>query len=327
METKESKKRPNLNEPVNIHPQTREEQVGRKWTISIALPGSIIDNVQSRHLRAYVAGQIGRALAIFNIDEVIIFGDPISRQTEKPGKWNSCSYLTRILEYLETPQFLRKTLFPVHPDLRDAGLLNPLDTPHHMRMSEWTPYRDGVVLDRPIKAGEGSLCECGLLKNVRVDKELRPNTRVTVKMLQETAGRRPHKGKLVSSAEPREKYGVYWGYQARNVENFHEIFTKCPYEGGYDMTLGTSDTGENIDNPDFELQPFRHLLIVFGGLAGLEEVVAADRVLDINEEDTKLLFDKYLNVVPSQGSRTIRTEEAIPIALAALRPHFHKNGK
>ena len=43
--------------------------------MSIALPGSIVDNAQSAELRTYLAGQIGRALAVFNIDEIVIFRD------------------------------------------------------------------------------------------------------------------------------------------------------------------------------------------------------------------------------------------------------------
>ena len=35
---------------------------GREYTVSIALPGSIIQNAQSRELRTYLAGQVGRAL-------------------------------------------------------------------------------------------------------------------------------------------------------------------------------------------------------------------------------------------------------------------------
>ena len=33
---------------------------GRDYTVSIALPGSIMQNAQSRELRTYLAGQVGR---------------------------------------------------------------------------------------------------------------------------------------------------------------------------------------------------------------------------------------------------------------------------
>ncbi len=53
---------------------------GRDYTVSVALAGSILDNAQSQELRTYLAGQVARALAVFNIDEVIVFDD------EKPGQ-------------------------------------------------------------------------------------------------------------------------------------------------------------------------------------------------------------------------------------------------
>lgn len=63
---------------------------------------------------------------------------------------------------------------------------------------------------------------------------------------------------------------------------------------------------------------FSRILVVFGGLDGLEAAVKADK--SINCSTPEELFEHYLNVVPGQGSRVIRTEEAIPITLAALRP-------
>ncbi len=44
------------------------------------------------------------------------------------------------------------------------GLLNPLDSPHHMRMDDESEYREGIVLDRPPKPGHGSLVNCGMRK-------------------------------------------------------------------------------------------------------------------------------------------------------------------
>ena len=45
-----------------------------------------------------------------------------------------------------------------------AGLLNPLDSPHHMRMDEGAEFREGLVLDRPCKAEKGSYVDCGMRK-------------------------------------------------------------------------------------------------------------------------------------------------------------------
>lgn len=57
------------------------------------------------------------------------------------------------------------------------GLLNPLDSPHHMRMDEDSEYREGVVLDRPTKQGKGSFVNCGMRKVNETKRD--PGPRVT----------------------------------------------------------------------------------------------------------------------------------------------------
>lgn len=63
---------------------------------------------------------------------------------------------------------------------------------------------------------------------------------------------------------------------------------------------------------------FKHIIIVFGGVKGLEESVASDNSID--NEDPSVLFNHYINVCPKQGSRTIRTEEAMLITLSRIVP-------
>lgn len=54
------------------HVEQNPHHAGRSWTLSIALPGNILENAQTPELRAALAGQIARAAAIFNADEVNI---------------------------------------------------------------------------------------------------------------------------------------------------------------------------------------------------------------------------------------------------------------
>lgn len=171
------------------------EQKGRMQTVTIALPGSIIDNAQTKELKTYLAGQIARAAVIFQVDEIVIYDDHLGQKTKNASQasetlqrdaYDCHVFLMRILQYLETPQYLRKQLFPKHTDLSCAGLLNPLDTPHHVRSSESSLYREGVVSDRMLKDKEGSYVYVGLPKEVRVDKRIHPGIRVTVKLDQTT---------------------------------------------------------------------------------------------------------------------------------------------
>lgn len=63
--------------------------------------------------------QIARTAAIFNVDELVIIDDTPQR---KDGTVSAgAAFLARVAQYLETPQYLRKALIPMHPDLRLAG--------------------------------------------------------------------------------------------------------------------------------------------------------------------------------------------------------------
>lgn len=155
-------------------------------------------------------------------------------------------------------------------------------------------------------------------QDVQIDKLLTPGIRVTVKINQYDSSRRILKGCVVSPAAPREEGGLYWGYSIRLAKSLGAVFTECPYKEGYDLAIGTSEKGDNVDSVEMDTSNFRHALIVFGGVQGLEASLESDEALDI--EDPSLLFQYYLNTCPNQGSRTIRTEEAILISLASIRP-------
>ena len=50
-----------------------------------------------------------------------------------------------------------------------------------MRMDDNAPYREGVTLNRPVKGG-GSYVNAGMRKEVKVDKLIKPDVRVTVRL-------------------------------------------------------------------------------------------------------------------------------------------------
>ncbi|XP_053329301.1 uncharacterized protein LOC128503280 [Spea bombifrons] len=305
--------------------EMRKPVNGRRHTLSVALPGSIMDNAQSPELRTYLAGQIARACAIYCVDEIVIFDETGEGSKSVEGsfegvgkKGQGCVQMARILQYLECPQYLRKSFFPKHPDLQFAGLLNPLDSPHHLRIDEESEYREGVVLDRPTKPEKGSFVNCGLRKEVQIDKQLQAGIRVTVHLHPEKEDKRVRKGIVVSPQTPSTEGGLYWGYRVRLASCLSSVFSECPFKDGYDLSIGTSERGSSVESAT--LPEFRHALVVFGGLQGLEASVDSDQNLDVTEPS--ILFNHYLNTCPGQGSRTIRTEEAILISLAVLKPRI-----
>ena len=78
----------------------------------------------------------------------------------------------------------------MHPSLRLAGLLPPLDMHHHLRKSDVAPFRAGVVVDRPAgwqpsfgsASQNGAFVDVGLDGPIRIQEEVEVGTRVTVRM-------------------------------------------------------------------------------------------------------------------------------------------------
>ncbi|OQO00712.1 hypothetical protein B0A48_13203 [Cryoendolithus antarcticus] len=288
----------------------------RTHTLSIALPGSIVANAVTPEQKTALCGQIARAAAVFEVDEIVVFDD--GQAPKKPPEANGYTayadpnfFLYHVLSYLETPPHLRKALFPMHPDLRTAGALPSLDMPHHLRSEEWCVYREGVAVgtDRS-SSGVTSTVDCGLAQYVTVPVELEAGTRVTVKLEEQLQydSAKELLGTAVSPDLPREEGGYYWGYSVRQASSLGAVFTECAYDGGYNISIGTSERG----------QP--HLLVVFGGVAGLEKALSADsELLQAGVTEVKDVFDRWINLVVGQGSRTIRTEEAVWIGLTGLR--------
>ena len=132
----------------------KQRKDGGEWeekpTVSIAVAGSIIDNAQSLELATMVrtpthyggpvitilaapklkrasllfqlAGQIARAATVFRIDEVVVFDSTPASENggTGDGEESGARFLVWILEYLETPQYLRRCLFPMHKNLKFA---------------------------------------------------------------------------------------------------------------------------------------------------------------------------------------------------------------
>ncbi|KAF3064631.1 putative methyltransferase C9orf114 like protein [Daldinia childiae] len=303
---------------------------GRDWTISVAVPGSVLSTCRRDDQRTGVVSHIARALAVFSIDEIVIFDD--SHPDTRPrnidpagytGDLDPCGYLDHLLQYLEMPPFMRRTLLPIHPNLRGAGLMSSLDIPSHPHSTDWLPYCEGVTVTGAPKGGKGTLVDVGRKELVTISDEIPPKTRITLQIDENDLSR----AEPVDPSTPRVEGGYYWGFSVRRCDSLANVFEECTYEGGYDLNIGTSERGISISEAFPERKKkdavaFNHLLIVFGGPRGLENAAENDPQLNgmgIVKGRTKELFDHWVNILPGQGSRTIRTDEALFIGLSGLR--------
>lgn len=326
------------------------KQYAKVRTLTIAFPSSIFDNAPTPQIEAYLVGQLARAAVVFNVSEIVIF-----QEEDGPNNCNRIDRLVKLFEYAECPQYLRKKIFGIEPDLKYAGIIHPLEAQHHLRTGQIEcPYREGVTVNHSqveIKGKQKDVTEVniGLNQPVIVDNALELNTRVTVKvdphdlkkmqsMLGPAMVKKPE-AIIVPPVEPVEKLNLYWGYYVRKAANLTEVLKKNTFapdvKNFYDLIIGTSERGECIDEVDFKKlkqsklkdenstkkrkSGFNHILVVFGGVRGLEHSATCDRELK-NCNDVSKLFDYYVNTCPNQGSTTIRTEEAVLISLSAIRP-------
>jgi len=217
-------------------------------------------SLRSSQLKTYLIGQISRAATIYNVDEIVVYEDQPSKSaddTSSNSDRNPLQFMVRLLQYAETPPYLKRSLFQNHSDLQFVGLLPPADAPHHVRKGERSKWREGVVLKNGEEGGKTRV-NCGVGTDVELDIRVPPGNRVTVEIDNYKAN--PVRGKWVGREEPRVKEGVYWGYDVRAVKGgLKGVLEGCPWQRGYDLKIGTSERGQGVDE------------ILFGeGLGGRE---------------------------------------------------------
>ena len=281
----------------------------QKKKLSIAIPASVVSDTP--HLREKTAkiGLIGRAAAIFRVDEIIVYPDnPATRQTADGD------LIATLLAYMETPQYLRKKLFKIRPELQYAGILPPLRTPHHPLHRKIEDLKVGEVRESVSlsKTNEGTLTDIGVEQPaLLLNKQLPLNKRVTVKVSEV--------GKQVKvELANRDEIADYWGY---TVDVERQPFGKVVKSRGFDLIIGTSRYGapfaELVGDITEKRRKADTILVAFGSpTKGLHEIARSEGL------SLKKIVHFVVNTIPSQGTETVRTEEALIATLAVFNMHF-----
>jgi predicted SPOUT superfamily RNA methylase MTH1 len=285
--------------------ELRQRNSLSKRRTSIAIPASIVSDTPHLREKTTKIGLIGRAAAIFKVNEIIIYLD--NPRTSQMAQMDS---IATLLTYMDTPQYLRKRLFKIKPELQYAGILPPLRTPHHplnhrMTALKLGEYREGATVST---TREGTLIDIGveqpaLLMNVQKPADKRVTVRVT------KIGKRVEVD-LVDRAEVPE----HWGYSV-NVET--QPFGKLVKNRNFDLAVATSKLGVPFKDVLEELaqkwKKATNVLIAFGAPSqGLYEIVKQEGL------DLDRVTDFVINTFPVQGTETVRTEEALIVSLAVL---------
>ncbi|MEM3737685.1 MAG: putative RNA uridine N3 methyltransferase, partial [Candidatus Bathyarchaeia archaeon] len=151
----------------------------RGRSVTVAVPASLVADVP--HLREKTAkiGMVGRAAAIFRVERIVVYRDLKGDQSRE------ARLVETVLNYMATPQYLRRRLFGLMPELRYVGVLPPLRTPNHPLAKHSGELRVGEVREGVVVGVEGgrSLVEVGVERPVVVAGLLPVGGRVNVRVV------------------------------------------------------------------------------------------------------------------------------------------------
>jgi hypothetical protein len=260
--------------------------------ISVAFPDTVLEE-HSDSLREKTAklGQIARTCSVFGVDTIQVFRDPRGR--------GESALIKRILEYLETPQYLRRRLFALDESLKFAGLLPPLRIPSHkpkIRLEKLRvgDFREGVVL------ADGQMVDIGFEELLSLKQKTGGNKRVTTRVTSLAP--------LEGVPADRSQTGEYWGYTVE-VRGADEILS----DSRFGLKIATSRYGAPLSSSIGQLREAIHasrgMMVIFGSPSrGLLEMI----------RNLRQRVPFVVNLYPEQYTATVRTEEAMSSGLYLL---------
>ncbi len=274
--------------------------------IFVALPSTLTAEANSLLEKTIKLGFIARMLSIFRVRKVMIYKDKSINVDDEV-------LICKLLNYMICPQYLRRKVFPLDPDLKYVGLLPPLQTPNHpleKKMDELpeVSYREGLIVK---KNGNRYLIDAGLdmLLAVHDDKARRVGERVIIMISR-------HKEKVEVQIVNKDDVPYYFGYEVEATRRGLKDLIKM--HASERLIIATSKYGKSIEAVTLNLieklkERKGRVLVIFGSpFKGLYDIA---RYEGFNLND---FVDFTINFVPNQGTKTIRTEEAVGIVLAIL---------
>jgi methyltransferase len=267
----------------------------------ITIPDSSLSDEQTKRDKSIKIAQFARACSIFKVKRIYIYHDSLSHfEKDDPH------LLKTILRYLDTPQYLRKILFPMMHQLQYAGILHPIKAPHHRVLDDIKKIKAGDIRTGVVVKVKGQLfVEVGLGSLVPFMGDGFEGKKVNVRFTESYPN-------LKSVQAIEEDIFDYWGYEVKEVPSISKLLTSVEET---DIII-TSRKGRHFKNIEAQLadhaKSVQNILVAFGSPKyGLHEILA--------KEGASIKPYRYVvNMFPNQGTETVRLEEAVLGALAIL---------
>lgn len=285
----------------------------RSCMLKILVPISTVSIKQSQILRLVTIWEIARAAAIIRCTHLLFYKD-LEADNRKV-----VSLIEKTLHYLLTPPYLRKKVIPLDPQLNFVGMLNPLALPIHYRKDDpilgsirlaLIELRNGVIV-----AHIGADKPCTVI-NVKTSDYNKMGPLQFVKVVSLNP--------LLCKPVQENSIEVYTGFKYRFYNSLKEALNKeCRNSVliefsklGIDARKALRYLRAIVSNRKID-----NLCIVFGSPSmDASEILVKENGIDIPSYAKSQLHAYYLriNAVPYQGVRSIRTHEALYLALSIL---------
>ena len=214
--------------------------------------------------------------------------------------------LKTILRYLDTPQYLRKIIYPRMHQLEYAGILHPIKAPHHRPPEDIKRVKAGDVRTGIIAKVKGQLfVEVGLGSLVPFGGQGFEGKKLNVKFIS------PYPNlKAIEATE--EDIIEYWGYEVKEVPSLSKLLASAENT----EVVIASRKGSYFKNVEAKLaeraKNVQNILVAFGAPKyGVPNILA-------KEGTSTKPYEFVVNMFPNQGTETVRLEEAVLGTLALL---------
>jgi len=262
--------------------------------LSVAIPESALSDESLKIDKTRKISVLARACAIFKIDTIYIY--------QEGNRENDGSLMVMILKYLETPQFLRRRLYPKMNDLKFAGVLQPLKIPSHITPVNSKKITRGDIREGIVVSIKGKkFVDVGINQLVQFFGSTSVGKRVTVQF------KEGHPRLSVKQIDKSE-IPVYWGYSVKERSNLYSILAEWKGKVIITSRKGKTATTEQLSKYTKTEEP---VLVVFGSPEkGVHEIIGG-KMKNVQNA-------KSLNFFPNQATETVRLEEALLGTLAIL---------
>lgn len=263
--------------------------------ISVAIPDSSLIEEPTPLDKSMKIAQIARACSIFHVNTIYLYHEADGRDRDR-------SLLRTILRFLETPQYLRRTIYRKTDELRFAGSLNPLKIPSHVQTPDPKKIKAGDIRDGVVVYARGQkYLDVGFEQMIPYHGSDADGKRIIIQFKQ------GYPNFAIKQIE-RDEIRQYWGYEVKESSSLANLLASWN-----SFVIFTSRKGKIVHKTQkfFAEIANSEVLIVFGSpKRGVHEI--------LGKAIANVPRSQILNFFPDQATETVRLEEAMLGTLAIL---------